>query len=192
MDELREDFLDKEEQTQTAYSGFLKELGMRRTTDVEERIVGYKTSDRTGEEIESFLEIKPYRIEKRKIDEKIEEILDAADELLENKNDPILLDNLLDSLNSLLDDLWDLRQERERQFAKLIVLLKTITKSKNIDLVNQKQLMALFELIQTFKRPKVVEIDITHCIKVMREAGLDLYRPLRSKPKLKIIIEETS
>lgn len=194
MDKLsKEELLNKEEKGSS--KDFLSEFSMRRTTraettGAEERIWGYRTADKAGEYLESFLPAKLYEVEKREIDEEIEDILDASDELLENKNDPVVLDNLLDSLNSLLDDLWDLRQEREREFSKLIVLIKTITKLKKIDFKNEVQLKALFELIRIFKRPKIVEIDIKDGVKIIKEAKLDLYGPLKTKPKLRITIEE--
>lgn len=190
MDKLsKEELLNKEEKGGS--KDFLSEFRMRETTEAEitgakESILGYRTADKAGE----YLEAKLYEVEKREIDEEIEDILDASDELLENKNDPVVLDNLLDSLNSLLDDLWDLRQEREREFSKLIVLVKTITKLKKIDFKNEIQLKALFELIRIFKRPKIVEIDIKDGVKIIKEAKLDLYGPLKSKPKLRITIEE--
>lgn len=194
MDKLsKEELLNKEEKGGS--KDFLSEFRMRETTEAEitgakERILGYRTADKAGEYLESFPPAKLYEVEKREIDEEIEDILDASDELLENKNDPVVLDNLLDSLNSLLDDLWDLRQEREREFSKLIVLVKTITKLKKIDFKNEIQLKALFELIRIFKRPKIVEIDIKDGVKIIKEAKLDLYGPLKSKPKLRITIEE--
>ena len=170
--------------------GFLSEISMKTATEVSERLSGYRTVDKTGEQIEGFIGGKIAGIIKCEIDGKIEEILDTADQFLENKNDPVLLDNLLDSLNSLLDSLWEARLEREREFAKFIVLVRTITKPRKIDLTSEPQIRALFELVQVFKRPKIAEIDIKQGVKIIKEAKLDLYAPLKEKSKLKITIEE--
>lgn len=170
--------------------GFLSEISMKATTEVVERLSGYRTADKTGEEVEGFLGISIPGIGKREIDERIEEIIDTADELFENRSNPVLLDNLLDSLNSSLDSLWGTRQEREHEFSKLIILVKTITKPRKIDLTSETQIRALFELIQIFKRPKIAEIDIKLGVKILKEAKLDLYGPLKTKTKLKITIEE--
>jgi len=187
MKDLTEELLDRENKSQ---ADPLDQLGMRRTTAIEGKISGYKTAEKTGEYMESSLVTTRHEAARLEIDDKIEEILDIADELLENSKDLILLDNLLDALNSSVDELWNLRDGREREYAKLIVLLKTITKSKCIELANQKQVTALFEILQTFKTPRIAEIDIKHCVRVMKEAGLDPYKPLRSDQKLKIVIEE--
>lgn len=169
---------------------FLSEISMKTATEAGERLSGYRTADKTGEQVEGFLGISILGIGKREIDERIEEILDTADELFDNRSNPVLSENLLDSLNSSLDNLWEVRQEREREFSKLIVLVKTITKPRKIDLASETQIRALFELIQIFKRPKIAEIDVKLGVKILKEAKLDLYGPLKTKAKLKITIEE--
>lgn len=130
------------------------------------------------------------KIAKDKMGEKIEEVFDKADVLLETEDNLIIRDNLLDSLDTLIDDLWEMRHTREREFAKYIVLVQAITKGHNLEISNDEQIKALITILHTMKRPKIFESDIRYCRKTIADVGIDIYKPLTTVSKYKITIEE--
>lgn len=130
------------------------------------------------------------KIAKGKMGEKIEEVFDKADVLLETEDNLIMRDNLLDSLDALMDDLWEMRHIREREFAKYIVLVQTVTKGHNLEISNDEQIKALVTILHTMKRPKIFESDIRYCRKTIADVGIDIYKPLTTVSKYKITIEE--
>lgn len=165
------------------------DMGMKKATAIEGRLLGFVTATKISEETEMFPG-SATKIAKEKIEEKIEEVLDTADDLLENKDDFIMRDNLLGSLNILLDELWEIRHTREREFAKFIVLIQSLTKRDNMGTSNDKQIEALVATLQTLKRPRIVKTDINDCRKIIAGAGLDIYKPLTTASKFKITIQE--
>ncbi len=169
-------------------SEFLDEE-MIKTTEREGKISDYVITTKPDELPETFSGVET-KIKKDKIDEIIEDVLDLANELLEDTNSVVTRENLLDSLNSLLNDLWEMRHIRERGFAKLLVLIQAVTKENSIDTSDFQQIEVLAKVLQTLKRPNVVAIDIKDCTRIMNEACLDIYRPLIKRPNIKIIIQD--
>ena len=161
---------------------------MIKTTEREGKIPDYVITTKPDELPETFSGVET-KIKKEKIDEIIEDTMDLADELLEDNNNVVVRENLLGSLNLLLNDLWELRNIREKGFAKLLVLILAVTKDNNIDTSDIKQLEALAEVLRTLKRPNVVDIDIKGCTRIINETCLDIYRPLIKRPNIKIIIQ---
>jgi hypothetical protein len=157
-------------------------------TKCEGKIPDYVITTKPDELLETFSRIET-KIKKDKIDEIIEDTMSLADELLDDDNDVVVRENLLGSLNLLLNDLWKMRSIREKGFAKLLVLILAVTKDNGIDTSDIKQLEALAEVLRTLTRPNVVNIDIKHCTRIMKEACLDFYRPLIKRPNIKIIIQ---
>ncbi len=167
----------------------LSDICLRKITAAEGRIPGYVTAIRTGQYINvvSFHKSEP-KIEI--IDEVINEVLDISTNMIENKNNPVVIKNLLSSLNLELENLWDLRHIREREFAKFIVLVQTITKGDNNTNYSEGQIECMATILQVFKIPKIGDIDIKKCAKLMEDAGLNIYKPLIKNPKVKIIIQQ--
>jgi DNA-binding transcriptional regulator GbsR (MarR family) len=162
---------------------------MIKATEREGKISDYVITTKPNELSEIFSGIET-KITKDKIDEIIEDVLDLANELLEDTNNVVIRENLIESLNALLNDLWEMRHIREKGFAKLLVLILAVTKDNNIDTSSIHQIEALARVLETLKRPNVVGIDIKDCTRIMTEAGLDFYRPLIKRPNFKIIIQE--
>lgn len=166
------------------------DITLKKTTDTEGEISGYKTLSKTGDYVEGFVSRKISVLKKTEIEKEIDAILDIADDLVDNINNPILLENLLSPLISSLDELWLIRNDRERELAKLIILIQTVIGQGTIDTSNKSQIKALFDVLQGFRKPKIAEIDIKDCRNILKEAQFDLYKPLKAKKKLKISIEE--
>lgn len=162
---------------------------MIKSTESEGKISDYVITTKLDELPETFSGVET-KIKKNKIDGIIEDTMDLADELLEDDNNVVVRENLLGSLNLLLDDLWEMRNIREKGFAKLLVLILAVTKDNNIDTSDIKQLKALAGVLRTLKRPNVVNLDIKDCTKIMNEACLNIYRPLIKRPNIKIIIQD--
>ena len=117
-------------------------------------------------------------------------MLDISTEMMEEKNNPIVIENLLDLVNLELDKLWGLRGIREREFAKLIILIKTITGGTKDASFNEKQIESIAATLRFFKIPKIGEIDIKKCTKIVEDSGLNIYKPLIKNPKIKITIQQ--
>ena len=166
----------------------MEEFGMRKITDIEGRIDGYITSTKTGEK--QVIIPRSLSIVKNKKEEKIQEVLDLSDDLIDADDNLSLKGNLLDSLNTLLNDFWEMRQEREREFAKLIVLIQTITKGYNLEISNDLQIKALTKTLQVLKKPRITELDIKDSKNILTDADFDIYKPMIKKPSLKITIQE--
>jgi len=150
---------------------------------------GYIISTKPGIDIENELE-RTKKIDRSKIEQKIEEIISLSEDLFKATQDVVVRENLMDSLNRLLHDLWQLREYRERELAKLITLIQTITKNNTIDVSNNEQIKALSETIRILRSPKITEIDIKKSSSIIKEARLDIYRPFRNSNNYKLIIQE--
>ena len=158
---------------------------LKKSTDIEGHIFGYIASTKAESAYEKKVEL-----EKTEIEEKIEEILDVSDDLLKTTDNPVVRENLLDSLNELLNDLWEKRNYKEdREFSKFIVLIQSISKGKNIDVSNEKHIEALAKVLEAFKKPKISSVDIQSSVEIIEEVGLDIYKPMKKPEKLKITIE---
>ena len=167
----------------------LSDIRLVKTTAVEGRISGYITAMSTGQYIDVITYPKP-DLQSEEIDEAKNEILDIADNLVEEKNNPVVIENLLDSLNSELEKLWKLRHFREREFAKFIILIQTITKGKKDVNFNENQVENIAAILQIFKSPKIGEVDIKKCTKIIEDSGLNIYKTLIKSPKIKVIIQQ--
>ena len=74
-------------------------------TDYKGRIEGYRTAVKTGEVYRQVIDIVG-EIEQSPIGEHIAELFDVCESLLVSEN-PVECENLLDSINSSLDELWN-------------------------------------------------------------------------------------
>ncbi|GAX59106.1 type IIA topoisomerase, B ubunit [Candidatus Scalindua japonica] len=184
------DYLDnfKENDNGSNPSDFIDEE-MIKSTESEGKISDYVITTKLDELSETFSGVET-KITKDKIDEIIEDTMNLADELLEDNNNVVVRENLLGSLNLLLNDLWEMRSIREKGFAKLLVLILAVTKDNNIDTSDIKQLEALAEVLRTLKRPNIIDLDIKDCTRIMNEACLNIYRSLIKRPNVKIIIQD--
>jgi len=162
---------------------------LKKTTDLEGNIAGYIVSTKAESSVKEFLYSQTEQ-QKTLIEEKLEEISDLAENLLENKDNPVIKENSINSINDLLGELWSLRSSREKEYAKLIVLIQTITRRNIIDASNNEHIKALVDVLRKLKIPKITEFDIKDSIKVIEAANLNIYRPLQKKPTLEIIIKQ--
>ena len=120
---------------------------------------------------------------------KIEEIIQLSKEIFEDKN-IVERENLFASLQELFNELWQLRQYREAEFSKLITIIQTIIDKNIIDSSNELHINALVNIIQLLKIPKISSIDNKKCFNIIKEAKLDIYKPIRNTNNFKLIIQE--
>jgi hypothetical protein len=167
----------------------LSDIHFKKTTAVDGKISGYVTAIRTGQFLNMVM-VDKAEPQLDEVDNVISEILDISTDMIEEKDSPVTIKNLLSSLNSELENLWELRHIREREFAKFIILIQAITKGESGANYSGEQIECLATILQTLKIPKICDIDIKKCTKLMEGAGLNIYKPLIKNPKVKIIIQQ--
>ena len=128
------------------------DTGMQRVTDVEGRTHGYVTAVKTGEIHDVYPTAGPL-LAKEKIEEIVENILDVFEDITEAEDNLVVRGNLLDSMNSLVDELWMFRKAREADFKKYIVLIQSIIRGEKLDNVSLEKIEDLRPIFQTLKNP---------------------------------------
>ncbi len=190
VDEALTEAEDQSEETESLLDlSDLSDLGLRKITAMEGRISGYVTAISTGQYI-NIVSLDKTEPRSEEVDEAVAEILEISTEIMEEKSNPVVVENLLDSLNLELDKLWELRRIREREFAKLIILIKAIIGGTRDESFNEKQIESIVAMLRFFKLPKIGEIDIKKCTKIGEDSGLNIYKPLIKNPKIKITIQQ--
>ncbi|MFH0732149.1 MAG: hypothetical protein V2A72_04405 [Candidatus Omnitrophota bacterium] len=169
---------------------YANDILMRKTTDISGRVPGYITAYKTGEYVKDIEPAKTAVVKKEEVDKRIEDVTNIADEILENIDDAVVIANLVEALGEALNELWAIKESREREFAKALVMFQAVIRKDGVDVTNKEQLAGLVEAVQIFRIPNIAEIDVTNCTRKLEEAHLDIYKPFKENPKLKIIIQE--
>jgi len=90
------------------------------------------------------------------------------------------------ALDHLLDDLWSLRGGREKDWAGILNFLQGVFKKAVVEEFTPEQCRAVQAIVTDYLGPATVNRDdVEACLKTLRRAGLDPWRPISADPKEK-------
>jgi hypothetical protein len=101
-----------------------------------------------------------------------------------NAGDPIELASAAFGLDHLLGELWGMRRAREPDWAGAINFLQGVLKKADLETMTPSQCQAIQTIVTDHVGPATVDRDdIETCIRILRGAGLDPWRPISADPK---------
>lgn len=110
-------------------------------------------------------------------------ILDACLEDLErardDADDPVRRSNALAAVKAGLNDLWTVRDKRERPYAEIVNSLQTIFAARGIDEFSDGQLDAVEDALERLRDELVIDDEVAKSIATeLLRGGLDVFRAL--------------
>ncbi len=115
----------------------------------------------------------------RRIDEVLESAIKLIDEVLEVYDSEIERINIFSLFEEKIKSLWELREEGNKNFVDVLVLLEVAVRNSHYQNYQKSQYQSIKMILKKIKGVYITPYQTKECRKLLMDNGIDLFAPIR-------------